>query len=490
MDILPRDPWRLRTSLAALLVGTALTGCTLGPDFHAPTVDTPSQWGAERSDVPSQTTPDAIDTEWWKSFGDPELTSLVQRLTVQNLDLKTAAERVIQGREQSRVVASQGLPSLDGGASYARERASLNGPISLQQPSASAVAEYDVFQQGLSSSWELDLFGKVRRGVEAADAGTLAAIEARHGIAVAAIAELAEAYLRLRGVQASIAITELNLQRTERNTDLVKVRIGNGYATTLDLAQAQAQQATVAGNLPMLRTQQAALINAMGLLLGEQPRALETELHPAAAQPGVPPRVSVRLPGTLVRQRPDVQEAEARLHAATAETGVAVASFYPDVSLVASFDLQGLQFAEAFSLPARAFQVGPSISIPIFEGGRLRGQLHLRESQRREAAIDFQKTVLRAWQEVDNALTSYAEAQNRRTQVAEAVRQNEIALTAARERYTQGFVDFLNVVTVQGQLLQAQEALAESDTQIATDLVGLYRALGGGWQVTDDAIPK
>jgi NodT family efflux transporter outer membrane factor (OMF) lipoprotein len=203
--------------------------------------------------------------------------------------------------------------------------------------------------------------------------------------------------------------------------------------------------------------------------------------------PRVPRRVAIGLPGTLVRRRPDVREAEARLHEATAQTGVAVANFYPDVTLNGNIDVESLHLSNLFNLTSTAFAVGPSISIPIFEGGRLRGTLELRESKQREAAIFFQKTVLQAWREVDDALTAYRESQRRRVDVAQSVTENQTALQAAKQRYTEGAIDFLNVIAAQAQLLQSENDLADSDTQIATNLVNLYRALGGGWEVADVA---
>jgi NodT family efflux transporter outer membrane factor (OMF) lipoprotein len=478
--------WWLAGAWAALSAG-----CTVGPDFHPPEVTAASQeWGPERKDVPSRTDSGNLDPQWWNSFRDAKLSSLVARVAAQNLDLKTAAERILQGRAQREVVASQGLPQVNEQSTYARTRYSLTGnPIALVLPKPGAPVEFDVFQNGLSSSWELDLFGRVRRGVEAANADTQAAVEDRRGIALSAIAELAQNYLQLRGVQAELAIAEQNLGLAQQNTALVRNRFANGVATTLDMAQAQAQQSTIAATVPPLRTQEAALINAIGLLLGEQPRALEAELKPPAALPGVPPVVPIGLPATLVRRRPDVRQAEAQLHSATAQTGVAVAEFYPDVTLMGSYQLQGLRFKDAFSLYSRAFDVGPSISIPIFQGGRLRGMLRVRESQQREAAINFQRTLLQAWQEVDNALTAYAEAQRRRVLVAEAVTQNSTALQAARQRYVEGVIDFLNVNSAQSALLQSQNDLANSDAQITTDLVTLYRALGGGWEIAEAAGP-
>ncbi len=323
--------------------------------------------------------------------------------------------------------------------------------------------------------------------MEAAGADTEAALDERRGVALSALAELAQDYLQLRGVQARLDVAEGNLALARQNAALVRTRFANGVATTLDTAQAAAQQATISGTLAPLRAQQAALINALGLLLAQPPRALEGELATHAPVPSVPPAVPVGLPGTLVRRRPDVLQAEARLHAATARTGVATAQFYPDLTLTGMTDLDGRRFANAFSLPAYGVQIGPSLSIPLFRGGQLTGQLHVRQSQQREAAIAFQQTVLRAWREVDDALTAYAEAQRQRVDVAEAARQDQAALDAARQRYAEGAADFLNVNTSQAQLLQAQDQLAGVDAQIAVDLVRLYRALGGGWEVADAA---
>jgi NodT family efflux transporter outer membrane factor (OMF) lipoprotein len=345
--------------------------------------------------------------------------------------------------------------------------------------------EYALFRDGLTSSWQLDLFGRVRRAVEAADANTLATVEYRHGVALTAITELAQSYILLRGTQNRLRIAKRNLLLAEENQELVNTRFRNGVATTLDLAQARAQRATIAATLPTLRAREAELINAIGLLLGEAPRALEVELHRSQIMPHVPRRVPVGVPGTIVRRRPDVREAEARLHEATAQTGVAVASFYPDVTLNGAANVESLHLSNLFSPASAAFAVGPSISMPIVEGGQLRGALALSESRQREAAISFQKTVLRAWKEVDDALTAYREAQRRRTDIARSVTENQSALQAARQRYSEGATNFLDVTATQAQLLQSENDLADSDTEIATDLVNLCRALGGGWELAD-----
>jgi NodT family efflux transporter outer membrane factor (OMF) lipoprotein len=470
------------------MLGIGLAGCMVGPDFQSPEIkEAPRRSAAEGGSVPSRTVEGAVNIAWWKSFRDSQLSSLVERLVAQNLDLETAAERVVQSVAQRQVAASQGLPHIEGQSSTTYNRQSPNGTLSLLTPAPGAPLEYALFHDGLTSSWQLDLFGRVRRAVEAADANALAAVENRHGVALAALAELAQSYMQLRGSQNRLGIAKRNLRLAEENVELVNTRFANGVATTLDLAQARAQQATIAATLPPLRIQEAELINAIGLLLGAAPRALEAELRRSQILPRVPRKVPVGLPGTLVRRRPDVREAEAQLHEATAQTGVAVASFYPDVTLNGALSAESLHLTNLFSPTSAAFSLGPSVSIPIFEGGQLRGGLALRESRQREAAIVFQKTVLRAWKEVDDALTAYREAQHRRADVARAVTENQAALQAARQRYSEGAIDFLNVITTQAQLLQSENDLADSDTQIATDLVNLYRALGGGWEVTDVA---
>jgi NodT family efflux transporter outer membrane factor (OMF) lipoprotein len=470
------------------MLGFGFAGCTVGPDYQGPEIaDAPRRMSLETVDLPGRTVEGKIDSTWWKSFRDSELSSLVERLVAQNLDLKTAAERVIQSVAQRQVAASQGLPHIEAPSSATYNRQSPNGTLSLITPAPGAPLEYGLFRDGVTSSWQLDLFGRVRRAVEAADAETLAAVENRHGVTLAALAELAQSYMQLRGTQNRLEIAKRNLRLADENVELVNTRFGSGVATTLDLAQARAQQAAIAATLPPLRTREAGLINAIGLLLGDAPRAIETELHRSSVLPRVPRRVPVGLRGTLVRRRPDVRESEARLHEATAQTGVAVANFYPDLTLNGAASVESLHLTNLFSPTSAAFSLGPSISIPIFEGGQLRGALTLRESQQREAAIFFQKTVLQAWKEVDDALTAYREAQHRRADVARSVTENQAALQAARQRYADGAIDFLNVIATQAQLLQSENDLADSDTQIATDLVNLYRALGGGWEVADIA---
>src|SRR5882757_4443473 len=255
--------------LSGPMLGIGLSGCTVGPDYESPEMrEAPRRSALNGESVPSRTVEGAVDILWWKSFRDFQLSSLVERLVAQNLDLETAAERVIQSVAQRRVAAAQGLPHIEGQSSNTYDRQSPNGTLSLITPAPGAPLEYALFQDGLTSSWQLDLFGRV-----------LAAVENRHGVALAAVAELAQSYMQLRGTQNRLGIAKRNLRLAEENVELVNTRFGSGVASTLDLAQARAQQATVAATLPPLRIQEAELINAIGLLLGDAPRALGVDLR-------------------------------------------------------------------------------------------------------------------------------------------------------------------------------------------------------------------
>src|ERR1700731_2452543 len=244
----------LMARLSGSMLSVWVTGCVVGPDYQVPEIKEAPGWAAQVADgAPSRTVEGAVDIVWWKSFRDFQLSSLVERLAAQNLDLKTAAERVVQSVAQRQVAVSQGLPHIEGLSSSTYNRQSPNGTVSLFVPAPGAPLEYALFRDGLTSSWQLDLFGRVRRAVEAADADTLAAVENRHGVALAALAELAQSYMLLRGTQSRLEIARRNLRLAEENVELVNTRFGSGVATTLNLAQARAQQAIIAATLPPLR---------------------------------------------------------------------------------------------------------------------------------------------------------------------------------------------------------------------------------------------
>jgi NodT family efflux transporter outer membrane factor (OMF) lipoprotein len=310
----------------------------------------------------------------------------------------------------------------------------------------------------------------------------VASAEARRATLLANLAELARDYIQLRGAQLQLSIAHDNLRTSQQSLQLTQQRATGGVTTDLDVANAAAQVRTTAAQIPPLEQEISELINAISLLLGQPPNTFQAELIKARPVPPVPPRVPVGLPSELARRRPDIRQAEAQLHAATADIGVAVANFYPSVTLSASVGLQAVQPWKMFNIDARQYAAGPGITIPIFQGGQLRATLQLRKAQQQEAAVNYQRTVLAAWHDVDNALTAYRTEQARRDQLAQAVAQNQRALVLAQSRYQEGVADFLQVLTAEQNLLATQQQLAQSTTNVSANLVALYKALGGGWE--------
>jgi NodT family efflux transporter outer membrane factor (OMF) lipoprotein len=490
--------------LAGLLGATALGGCTVGPDFKRPGWASPVSWFAGPKEAvkppPSIPVAEPIDVDWWTLFKDPELTELERRVASENLDVKVAATRFAESRAQLGIAKAAQFPTLNANGSYTREKASDEGVFGLIPSSAGAAAAngasgnsaggvrgaglnpFDLYQGGFDASWEVDLWGGVRRSVESSSASSEAAQEAQRAALLSSLAEVARDYIQLRGAQAQLRIAHDNANTARQSLNLTQQRAAGGVTTDLDVANASAQLRTNLAEIPRLEQQEAQLINALSLLLGQPPNALREELATAKPVPPVPPRVPVGLPSELARRRPDIRQAEAQLHAATAEIGVAQANFYPSLNLTGSFGLQSLQFSNLFSLNARQYAMGPGLTIPIFEGGQLRSTLQLRQAQQQEAAITFQKTVLQAWHDVDNALTAYKTEQTRRDELVQAVAENRRAVALAQSRYAQGVADFLSVLDAERSLLQTQQQLAQSTTDVSSNLVALYKALGGGWE--------
>ena len=346
----------------------------------------------------------------------------------------------------------------------------------------SGIPPFDVYQYGLQASYDLDLWGKNRRTAEAAVAAAAGSVEARRAALLNVETQVASNYIQLRGTQAVLAITQQNLDSANQLVNLTVERQQAGLTTALDVANARATAAQISSQIPTLTAQRDALINQLGLLLGQTPNAFPPALLAAAPVPLTPPTVPAGLPADLLRRRPDVREAEDKLHTATAEVGVATAQFFPDFSLTGSVSLQALQLKNLNGLSALTYAVGPTLTIPLFEGGQLHGQLKLRKAQQQEAAIGYAKTVLTAFYQVDNALSAYTNEHATLTALTQDTQQSQIALSLAEEQYKQGLVDYLTVLTAQQAYLTAQQTQALALETLGTDLVTLYQSLGGGWQ--------
>lgn len=505
---MPARPLASTIRFGAVLAAMALSACTVGPDFQSPRAATPAQY---LSDAPPSDAPyvsgDPVDPLWWNSFGDNTLTQLESQAVAQNLDLQIATERLVEAEAQAQITGAALYPSLAGAASYTREGPSKEGIFNAFGTggsagaandaggiangsgasiggggfSSSAIQPLDLYQYGLQSMYDLDLWGKNRRAAEAAVAAARASEEARRASLLNVEAQVASNYIQLRGVETIIDITQRNLTFANQLVDLTVERQQAGLTTALDVANARAIAAQIASQIPGLITQRDAFIDQIGLLLGVTPESLPVELVTIGPVPLTPPQVPIGLPADLLRRRPDVREAEQSLHEATAEIGVAVAQFFPDLSLSGSVSLQALQLKNLNEFRAITYAVGPELSLPIFEGGQLRGQLKLRRAQQREAAIAYARTVLTAFYQVDNALVTYTQAHATLADLTIDVQQSQIALGLAEDQYRGGLADYLTVLNAQQSYLNAQQTQAQALAGLSNDLVTVYQALGGGW---------
>ncbi|RBM07457.1 efflux transporter outer membrane subunit [Novacetimonas cocois] len=490
--------------LVTCLALGALAACTVGPDFHKPQVKSAATWHDPLPAAESRVTTASTDPAWWNLFHDPLLGRLENDVARSNLDLKAASFRLAESTAERRIASAAQFPQMQANASYARERASTNGLLGLlgtmEREPAGTIASgtqgfgpvafpgsignpsFNLPQYGLNASWEVDLWGHVRRQVEAATAAMHATQEMQRDVLVSLMAETAQDYIDLRATQSQIAILEHNIDIASHSVQLTRLRFEQGAATRLDVAEATGQLHNFESRLSPLKSQEIHLLNALSFLVAREPGALNAELGKAAIVPSVPGEVPAGLPSELAERRPDIRMASERLHAATANIGVAIADFFPRVTLSGSLDVQALQFSGLGSWASRQYGFGPTATLPIFEGGRLTGQLRLRKAQQQEAATLFQRTVLKAWEEIDNAMAAFTAAQNQRDRLTEAVHENEIAVQTAQAQYVQGASDFLNVLTLQNALLNSQSELVTATGQVADCVTRLYRALGGGWE--------
>lgn len=486
--------FRMRIAAAAL-AALPLAACNVGQDFLPPVSGLPSipfaspaSATSSKEATSSAASPSAPDPRWWKAFRDPMLTSLEQRVAAANLDVRSATLRIAESRFQRGVVASAELPSVNGSAKYQRELFSQNGIASLLgglipgSGGSPAIAPINEYTTGFDASWEIDLWGRVRRQVEAADAQIAETEEQRRDTLVSVLAEVARDYIQLRGAQALLNNANENLRVEQDLLDLTRTRQDKGLTTGLDVENAAAQVDGVRAQIPAFEQQEAQEINALSLLLDLPPNALRGELVRVRAVPPTPARVPIGVPSELARRRPDIRLAEQKLHEETADIGVAVASFYPSLQLNGTLVLDALDFKNLFKANSLQYAAGPSLTLPIFEGGKLTSQLELTKTQQQEAAIAYHKTVLQAWHDVVNALVAYRTEQERRARLASQIEHSQAALTLARARYSDGVADFTTVLDTARTVLQAQELHVQSTVNVSTDLVQLYKALGGGWE--------
>jgi NodT family efflux transporter outer membrane factor (OMF) lipoprotein len=499
---------------AAPLVGV-LAACAVGPDYKPPDEVVPARYagtsgaGTAGSVATGAALTDVALARWWTGFDDPTLDDLVARALRDNLDMQAAASRIREARQQEIVAGAAGWPSLSANAQFTHSHLSQNSLGSLGglfggasaggagrasgsaasagagSPSAFGLPGFDfnTFQLGFDASWELDLFGRTRRSVEAAHDTMTANVWNSRDTKVSLVAEVADTYLALRAAQRRLAINQRDLARQQDLLDQIRTRTAFGLATGLDVRQQETAVAATSSALPPLSAEVDVRLHALGVLLGEPPEALLDTLGTAA--PPTPPSIPAGLPADLLRRRPDIRAAERQLAAATANIGVAVADYYPDITLTASPALVSTALSNLLTWGSRNLSAGPGLSWNLFDGGKVKANVAIANEHQRQALLTYRKTVLTALQDVEDALTR-SEAD--RTRQQDLARQTDSARAAAdlsRGQYRAGLIPFSTVLTTEAALLSAQDTATQNAATTAQDVVALYKALGGGWDDTD-----
>jgi NodT family efflux transporter outer membrane factor (OMF) lipoprotein len=468
--------------LFTLYSGIALAtgGCMVGPDYYPPHHDAPSGWvGVAEAPATQPSVPNAQPAEltrWWKQFDDPVLVQLVEDALKTNFDLELAVARLRQARAAQGIAIGGLWPYVSASAEYQRE----TPPPPIHGSGGPA---QDLYQAGFDPAWELDLFGGLRRNVESAKANTLAASEGISDAQVTLVSEVALNYVQLRGYQQEIVIARNNLKSQQDTAQITRQRCGAGLASTLDVANADANAATTEAQIPVFETSAGQSIYALSVLLARPPADLLEQLTPTGNIPAVPAQIPAGLPSDLLRRRPDIRQAEAQFHAATAQIGVATADLFPKFSLTGTLGWQNSRLGSLWSDASRFYSLGPSVTRDIFKGGAIVSNIRMQEALRDRAFINYPKTVLTAFQDVENALIAFTREQEHYKSLNDSVISFTKAVHLSLKLYTEGLLDFLNVLVAQRSLYTAQDALAQSSRNIATDLIALYKALGGGWEI-------
>jgi outer membrane protein, multidrug efflux system len=463
-----------RLSVLGIVLMWALTACTaVGTDYHPPQPDMPSQWH-ENSDV-IKSVADQDMQAWWTLFSDPLLDSLMVRAVASNQDLQKAETRVREARAQRVLAGATG--SVEATASSSRTQTSNNTTSKGQNA--------NLFQMGFDATWEIDIFGGVQRATEAADASLAATKEDLHDTLVTLEAEVARNYLELRGGQSRLAVARDNIATQEKTVELVLGRLQLGLGSELDLVQAKTQLSLTKSQVPSFQTSIRQAIYQLALLIGQPPESLIAELSPESAVPFIPPRIPINLPSDLLRQRPDIRSGERRLAAATAEIGVATADLFPHFSLAALLGVQSINLSDLITSGSRYWSVGPSLKMSLFDQGKTRAEIEIRNARRDAALAMYEKSVLKALTEVESALIAFSHEQETRQILGEAVTSAEKAVSIARGRYQIGLTDFLAVLQSEYSLSQSQDQLVQSNQRLTLEMVAIFKALGGGWKNKD-----
>jgi len=482
----------LTFTFAAILCAA---GCEVGPNYTPPNLPAPPAF-AEATTRPTsrpadpqlaaEPTPDELK-RWWETFNDPELNHLIDAATTSNLGLQTADQRILQERALLGIATAGFFPTVNATGAYTHSRRSNHlgggGGSTTTGGGGGSGLESDLWQAGFDASWEIDIFGGIRRGIESAKATYEATVDDRQAVLITLLGDVATDYVQLRGLQRQVAITQENILTQNQTLSLIRSQNRAGLVADLDVTQQEAQVLTTEATLPELEAQIHQSIHQISILLGLPPAALQQELETPGPIPQGPWHVPPGLPSELLRRRPDVREAERQIASASAQIGVATAELYPQFSLTGTFGFESSQFHQLFNVYSRYFSIGPSVTWPVFNAGSIQYNIDVQNTLERQAFINYESTVLTSLQETEDALIAYAKEQDRRTELEEAVKADQRVVEMTQDLYKNGLDTFLDVLTAQNTLLAGEQSLTLSQELVSSDLVALYKALGGGWEV-------
>jgi len=466
-------PW-FWIPLAVFFTVTFMTGCTtVGPDYVPPEFNTQDTWHTDlKKGLSMQSTdPDTL-ARWWTNLNDPVLSDFMELAIVTNLDIREAQARILEARARRGISEARLFPTVDSSGAYTQRRSSEN---------AGSGTESKLYSAGFDAGWELDIFGGIRRAVEAADADLQAAEDDLNHVLVSLLAEIALNYVDARTFQTRIMVAETNLQNQEETYNLTRFRFEAGLIDELPVKQALYNLENTRSQLPTLRTGLEASKNRLAILIGQQPGAVHYKLDTYGDIPVPPLQLAVGVPAETLRHRPDIRRAERRLAAQNARIGAAVADLYPKFNLTGSIGLESFSSTDLFNSGSHTWRFGPGIFRNIFDAGAIRRNIDVQSALQEQALIQYESTVLSALEEVENSMVAYVQEQFRHESLITATEAAREAALLSQDRFTAGLVDFSNVLDSQRSLLSFQDQLAGSKGDITANLIRLYKALGGGW---------
>ncbi len=483
-----------------LLILLFLFGCTFGPRYRPPQNCVSEEWqGVPEEELNVTVSQEQPLIDWWNVFGDSLLTKYIECGARYNNDILKAEAVIMEARALRKVTASSLFPQVDADFNGTKTYFSKNGPVFAIGPATGSLPGTVSATTGLpfvlqipqiqplynalfDATWEIDLFGKTRKAVEAADATIESAIEKRNDVLLTVLAEISRTYVELRGNQKLRLLIEENSALLEQNLQIVKGQFDAGLVNKLDVENIEAELSLERSVLPEVHAQIYRGIYTLSILTGNFPETLVDELMPMQELPAVPEAIAIGIRSDLLRRRPDVRFTERVLAAATANVGVAVASFFPSITLLGDGGFQSLKFKNLFQWASRTWAFGGDINMPIFQGGNLIGNLRATQAAVCVAAAAYQQAVLSALENAESALVTYSDDQEKTENLEENVASNRVLTELTKERYEKGLVNLLDLLAIERRLNNAEQNLTQTKVTRLVDLISLYKALGGGWQ--------